>query len=337
VKNNKLIILSIITAIMAISAVFVVKSQYKNDEPVVYGKFLKQLQGNVEKVANVVIIQKNKQFQVVASDNGWIFPAKNNYPVEITTIRNLILGAATLEILEKKTDNPENLEGLGLKEPADEKSESLRIIFTDSSGEKKFADFIRGSSKTTLKAADIIPVYVRNTAENQAWLVQGEYSIKLDPNSLFNKNVYKISKNLIKQATIAHPKGDHFVLSRPDITRDFSISNSPKKAKDTNHINNIATILDGGLIFIDVAPASTKKFDDKTATTALFETYDGLKVTIKLTSENGEKWVSLNAEALDDRKKTEVDAINSVAKDWVYRVSDASGDMLLSNLAQLVE
>jgi hypothetical protein len=336
-KNKGLIISAIITVIAIIAAIMLVKNNAPTkSEDVTSQRFIKNLQGNVDKVGTVVFKQQGHQLKVKFIDGTWALPGKYNYPVEVQKIRDVVANAEKLQVIEKKTDDKTRLSGLGLGDPDDPKATGPRIVFMDAAEDKVYADFVRGNEKTSGKIAGQNELYVRNSGEDQAWSVTGNFPIKLDADALLNKKVYAIDAKRIKKATFKPIKGKEFELTKADAAADFKITTPPKSAKDGNLLNSMGGILSTGLVLADVAPRAMKPFDEKAIDNFTFETFDGLTITIQMMTFDDGKWIIIAADSSEEAKKTEADSINSVAKDWVYKVSDTTINLLTKDLDSLV-
>jgi hypothetical protein len=336
IKSNKLILAAIIAVIAILVAVVVAKQKEPvSQENISSGKFLKDLQGNVDKVGTVVFKQQGHQLKVKFIDGTWVLPGKYNYPIEVEKIRDVVVNAERLEVIEKKTNEKERLISLGLGDPDDAKAATPRIVFMDASEDKIFADFIRGNEKTSGKIAGANELYVRNSGEDQAWSVTGNFPIKLDADALLNKKAYAIDASRMHKASFKRIKGKSLELTRESPAADFKLTNPVKTAKDGNVLNNMGTILSTGLVLADVAPRALKSFEKKSTDDAKFETYDGLTVYVQMLTMDDGKWITISAEGADEAKKAEADTINSIAKDWVYKVSGTTGDLFTKDFDSL--
>ncbi|MCE3232295.1 MAG: hypothetical protein K0R98_552 [Rickettsiaceae bacterium] len=330
-KDNKLIIFAAVTAIIVIAAVLVshkkVPTAQKEPE---FGRFLKELQGNVDKVGAVVFKQQGHQLKVKMVNGTWVLPGKFDYPVEVEKIRDIVVNAEKLEIVEKKTSEKDRLVDLGLGDPESPTAKNPRVVFLDATEDKIFADFIRGNEQTSGKVNTTTGLYVRNSNEDQALLVRGDFTIKLDANTLLNKKVYSLDDKRVSKASFKRLQGKSFELVRAPGQSDFKITPA-KTAKDGNALNDLGNLLTKSLTFADVMPRAIKSFDKKATDDVKYETFDGLVVVLRTLTDQDGKWVTIDASATNDAKKVEAEAINSAAKNWVYRLSPEAESMVLKD------
>ena len=337
-SKSRIYTLVLVVLLLVAATFYVIKDKtFISEEDVVYGLFLKELQGNVDNVSTVVVGHGGKQLKVKRVDGIWVLPRKYNYPVELEKIRNIAVNAESLDIIEKKTNDPARLGVLGLDSPDTEGSSSSRIVLMDATEEKIFADFIRGNSRRSGGVSDFNAIYVRNSNDNQGWLVRGDFDIKLDANTLLNKKVFRIPGVRIKEVMFGHPVSKDFVLSRRGFDKDFKMTEPKKDVKDPVSVNRLATMLEASLVFSDVVPEAQMSFEGKSVFTTSFKTFDGFEMFIETLSVDGDEWIRLRADGSNEASKAEAEKVNAIAKDWVYKVSDVTGAMLKTELESLVE
>lgn len=336
-KDKKLIYGGAAAVVVLLLALFTTREKEVTVEyKVEQGPFLPDLQGNVENVETIVIQSKGGSLRVVRENGQWILPNRHNYPVDLETIRKVVLNAEKLTIVEKKTSDKERLKVLGLGDVEDKEGQAARVLMTDVGGQKVYADFVKGVPRRSGRVGEEDALYVRYWNDDQAWLVTGDFDLRLDANGLLMPHSYRIAASRAKSIEVHPPLEETFKLSRINVDHDFKFDlPAGMEANVNTDVNNLGMMLDGALVFEDVLPQADKPFDKKLVTTHIFETYDGLRITLETLRLNDGDWVRLSADTASDSKKEEVAAINAVAKEWVYKVSQPSGDMLAKTLEQL--
>jgi hypothetical protein len=335
-KNKGLVILSAVTVVMLLLSLIVTQTEKPITEaPVTSGRFLKELQGNVDKVGAVILKQQGKQLKVKMLNGSWVIDGKYDYPVDVEKFRSIVVNAEKLEIAEKKTDDKTKLESLGLGDPDSATAKNPRIIFMDEAGAKVYGDFVRGNEQVSGKVKEVNGLYVRNTKEDQAWLAEGEFPIVLDANTLLNKKVFAVDSQRIKKAVFKPLKLKQFEVTRAEKGPDFKLTNPKKDGKDGNYINKLGGALAEALQFADVAPQGAITFDRKALSSVSFETFDGMIIDVIIGSIEGGNWAMIHATATSDSAKNSADEINSIADKWVYRLSDEASKVFLANFESL--
>ena len=62
------------------------------------------------------MVAKGQTFNVELVNGQWILPDRHAYPVSIDKVRDIVINASELQILESKTNDPEKHAVLGLDE-----------------------------------------------------------------------------------------------------------------------------------------------------------------------------------------------------------------------------
>jgi len=83
-----------------------------------------------------------------------------------------------------------------------------------------------------------------------------------------------------------------------------------------------------GFSFDDVAKADQFAFN--AAPQSVFNTFDGLNVTVKIASKGMERWASVSAQAGNPMVQSEADAINARNKDWAYKLPEMKVNQILA-------
>ncbi len=285
VRNNRFVFLLVVTAIFVFIAFMVTQQKAANKEQD-FGKFVKELQANMDNVGTVIIQHKGQQFKIKKQSETWAMVDKNDYPVAIDKIRDLVAKVADLEIIEKKTDSVEGLPALALEDPKDQKSEAYRIVLLNAGETEIYADFIKGNNRKSGNVSTANAIYVRKNGENQAWLVRGGFEAGLDLDTFLRPNSFRVKGSRIKETVYHGGEGEKgFVLARDSYEKDFKIE-SPKDAvsADPVGINNLATLLSDSFVILDVRKqdavvtetAEPAPQDAVGGSKVVFKTFDGL-------------------------------------------------------------
>lgn len=337
-KDNKLLVIGSVTFILVATMIFVVinKSSDKYEKPKTI--FLEKLQGKTEDVGAIDIESKGQAIKLREIGGKWLITNKHNYEVHKSLVNKLIVGAEQLKIVEKKTSNPERFHSLGLTGPKNKESESIRIILSDSTSDNIYADFLRGKQRMFGKLENENAIYVRETNDNQTYLVKGELAFDINANTFLNRPEYSIEKDRILRVSYYPATGDDYEISRMMPSSDFEISTPPTEAHSKSRLNRMGLILDGKFEIVDARPDRTSSYGKKYLNKISFRTFDGLEFNINIVESGKESgtWIKISAIAVKSLLKNEANNINLVARNWIYRVSEGTSDLIMKQLSDIV-
>jgi len=296
---------------------------------------------SINKVSRISMRSKGRDFVIAKTDSGeWTMPERFNYPVQAEKVRSILLNAAELEILEKKTDDPDKLEKIGLGDPDSEKSDAVRVTFFDENGEI-LSNFVAG--KRRLNGG--YSLYVRKEYDNQAYLVKGDgwMRLELGPNYWLGAERYFVAKDEVKRVDIVHKGGDEMAFEREHSgARKFRVEGLPAgKEEDPSLVNEIAfapaELRLAGVVAADaMQPAeSPEKIE------ATYRTFGGLVVTYALEKDaEGDYMATISANVADgssDPINERAKLINESAKNWRYVVEAETAKLLTRHPADIVK
>lgn len=303
---------------------------------------------------------------------GWTIAEHFGYPANHERVTGLLKHIATLRILEPKTEKPENHARLNLDDPAGENSLATRI--TLKVGAETVADLVVGLNRAPAHGGG---AFVRRWGEDQTWLVEGEFKPKRRALDLLDRNVVNIDGRRIRLAHIERPAPDdaaadarsEVVLvgkAAPDQPKYSLGAEIPEEAaaKPDHELSSVARVPDF-LIFEDVRPAS--EVDMTGAVTAIYETFDGLRLVLKAKQQaDGEAWVTAELATVDrspgldafiaehqgkdseagriadefktpDEVKAEAEKWAARTKGWAYRLTDYKTKRVMVKTADMVD
>lgn len=344
-KENPLYIIIAVTAVVVIGAIIIANDKTAGtyeaevqDEM----KFFTNFRDHMNDVTAIRMIAKGQVFNVEKVNDQWLLPDRHAYPVGIDKVRDIVLNASELEILEKKTDDPERLDVLGLDDPQKEESEAVQITLYDQSG-TALADFVVGKRRRNGGRT----FYARNVDESQAYLVKGDGWLTLDlsPGHWLNSESFRVDKDRVEKVTFKYPdkKNKDFTIARSHAgARKFRIDDLGKRKIISDSDVTDAAFSISSMALVGVAPASHIDFSPKETVTTIYKMFDGMEVTFQSTEDkDGDRWVKIEATADGPGVKPETrdDAaqINRTVKDWVYIISKESAKLLTSKLEELTE
>jgi hypothetical protein len=340
IRQNLLVTLSLLCVFLVVIAIFAAqKKEYFSEEVHLDEYFLGEIEGRLADIASVAVYKKGQVFKARSLEGGkWVLSSKNNYPIDIQKIRKIVLDAASLKLVEKKTSNPERFKTLSVETPKEEESEGIRIIFYDKEAEA-LADFIVGKARRTQTNVNASQIYVRKTNENQVWLVSGAISVDLSAKTLLGSERFKVDATRIKSISRKFlTEAKDYTIAREETGGGFEFV-KPKNVSLGEAGKASLLIISQALEEIDFESVKTSEevdFVRKQTITTNYKTFDGLQMTVKAYNDGKYTWVRLSAKALDDTQEEAVKEINEVVEGWSYAVKENIGKALTMTLKDLV-
>ena len=214
---------------------------------------------------------------------SWTVSARDGYPADIATLRQLVVALAEAGIVEDKTSNPDLYEHLAVDDPEDGGSGakievsgegfSYSVILGNrAQGNFRYARIPEQATSHLINRNPDVPENVED------WLVSGILDIPADR---------------IRSAAISHADGETIVVNKDaeDLT-DFTVLDVPE-GRELSYAtvgNGIAGAL-ANLELEDVRTAVEPAAD----TRLRFETWDGLALTVEVSAEDDQHWVTFAA------------------------------------------
>ena len=343
-KPRSFLALAGLTLLAVIAAVLVVVDQpalttlTKGEESA-----FEVLTERVNDAAELTIRSNEATFSIVRTDTGWGMKGRAKYPVHFDKVKTALVGLSELKLLEAKTSDPSRYKRLEVEEPDTEEAQSVRFEIKDAAG-KSMASGLVGRLNPNLFGEGGGGTYLRRGREEQSWLAAGEVSLGKTRNDWMIRDIVDIAAEKVRRAVIRQPDGAEIFVSqeKPD-SGEYKLDGVPegRELKDSGEAKNLA----GGLwrlTFEDVKPAADVPFAGK-PNVSEYETFDGLKVHIEMTTVDEVVWgrFSATAEGASGEKAEEVRKkaaeITERAKGWVYELSAGEGERLTTKIDDILE
>ncbi|MCC6675870.1 MAG: DUF4340 domain-containing protein [Phycisphaerales bacterium] len=325
-KSTTLVILSIVTAGAVGLAVLSGRGGSRVPAGAVSAApgsaFLPDLAAKLNSAGSLTVQKGKVETTIARKGDGWVLPAKGDYPAEFEKVKEALVALADLKVVEAKTSNKEFYDKLGVGDPASESGTSRLVTVKDASG-AELVSLIIGNI-TSAQAGR--PMYfVRRPADAQSWQVQGLLNIEADPLNWVARQILSVDKERMKSITVVHAaagdKPDETVRVFRDSQTDpqFLVRDKPA-GRDLKH-EAVTDQLTNGLSYLtfdDVKPVSQVNFDaaptppapaekkegepeaapppaSSGPVTAEFRTFDGLVLTARMINLEGKWWTAFQA------------------------------------------
>lgn len=319
--------LVILTAVCAVPVVIIgIKagsSIIKNKNAV----FLPGLMSKPDQIAKVVFQDQNQTLTLQRKDNGWEMVERNNYPVLVDKVNELLYSLADLRVVEPKTSNREYYRQLQVNDVTEPGAESVQITVSDSYNDTLVKLIVGKREGIRLGEEYQEHIFVRKADEDQTWLVQGVIPINNEFRDWVEQPLIGlIESDQIKSVEIDRPKADKIVISKAKVDQeDFNLENLQAKqgmVLDLDAINTVPFEI-AELEFADVQPAqNVREWDNPLVAT--LDTFPGVKVILQIVKDNDRILAKVQADALPTTRPDLIDkvlAFNNSKKDWVYEIS----------------
>lgn len=344
-SGNKKIVVSVVLALtLAGTAIYLANDktagtyeEKREETPQLFTDF----KPKINSVSRISMRSKGQDFVIEKIDSGeWVMPERFNYPVQAEKVRSILLNAAELEILEKKTNDPDKLDKIGLGSPDKKESDAVRVSFFDDSG-TILSNFIAG--KRRLNGG--YSLYVRQEHDNQAYLVKGDgwMRLELGPNYWLGAERFFLGKDEVKRVEISRKDGDTLIFEREHSgARKFRVDGLPDGKEDDASAVNATAFAPAELSLAGVVSADAVRIgEDATPVLAAYTTFGGLRMIYDMQKDHeGDYLLQVNAETTEkasDAVKDRATRINAAAAPWRYVISPESVEKMTVTPADVVK
>lgn len=345
-RGKGFLVLVIVTVAVVAAAMLVIKRDTAQ-APEVGALLFPRLLERVNDVVQVDARAGGEPFRLERKGQAWVAPARNDYPLDGDKVHNLVVGAAGLERLEPKTDDPARFAELGLRDPGEPDARSIEFAFR--AGDEVLAQFIVGERRPAKGDPNRTEYFVRVSGEQRSWLVRGTLPDSADDLvDWLQRDIAAISGSRIARVRVTHADGEEVTAVRDTPGGgDFRYEQLPDGAKLSGvwSINDIGRVLTD-LKLEDVQPVAQAGTPAEDALEAVTETFDGLRVRLRAWRDGERALATLRAEfdetlvrpGEDDRPadgllpaaevREQARTLDERWQPWVYELPNYKGDYL---------
>ena len=323
-------------------------------------RFLPGLSAQINELTAVTVTGHDEHFTMRRTGDMWGMDEKDGHPVRFDRLKGLLVGLSELRPLERKTSSPSLHAKLGLQAPSVEGSTAIELTVLGAGGAPA-ADVIVGNMGSAPRTR-----YVRHASEDQTWLVQGELNPTTGLQQWLDTEITRIEPATVSKVTVTHPDGEVLVVSKA--AKDdpiWTIADVPEgsEPKSTGIGATVAGALQW-LDFDDVAAASNRPLPEGDRATAVFETWDGLIVTVTAAREpppeepaaEGEpeeatgpeakpepeptNWIAVTVaagESATDATREQAAKLNARVSPWTYKIGQYKASTLRHRMADVTQ
>lgn len=293
-------------------------------------------------VTEVEVVQSGRTLTLDLKDNQWTLRSSGSYPVHTNLVTKVILGVASMELLEAKTALERRHATLDLGDPMDPAANSQRVILKNTSGDV-LADIIVGGANYFLPETTTGGMYVRRPDEKQTYLVRGLVDIGEEPRNWLQRDIIDVPTEDVTRVDVTQPDGEQLiVVPEEGVTGGYSFANLPEgmKLKSEFAPRNIAALVNG-FVLNDVRPDADTPLDDSEAYVAKFTLKSGMTVTLRIWRIADKQYlrvaVDVGTATSDDDVAKMVAEITARTKGWTYIIPEYQYEQISKKMADVTE
>ncbi|MDO8290921.1 MAG: DUF4340 domain-containing protein [Parvibaculum sp.] len=343
-RSNKplrnLVLLGVLTGLTVAASIAAVSVQERS----VQAKFVPEpmypgLETGLDKVSKIVYMlprgmrDPEKITLTRNANNQWVVTERKDYPADQDLVRKALIGVSELQLYQPRTARKEWLRELGLLEP-ENLGKAVRVEFFDKDGVKVVSLLAGKVPEQTTDARGQGMIYVRRDGEDQSWLARGRLPLAQTAQDWLDQKFLDVKRDDIRKLTLWEGTDHPVVMSRLSAdANDFSIENVPagRVTRGAPIVNGSATaIVD--MNFEDVVPIASFDFPESSPK-AVFELFDGTKLTLIITGGGGALWTKIVAEGAPDTESGKrAGVLNARLAPWAYKLTKDAGGQLTQSM-----
>lgn len=226
--------------------------------------------------------------EIQKTDGRWRMPSRQDWPANQREISRALFRLSQARRLEAKTANPERHARLGVESIGDAGAKGSELHL---SGGGEPLRLTIGNNHPSLGGS-----YARVGDEPQAWLLDADIAPARNPVDWLDRRLLDLPLARIAQVRITPAKGRAFRLTRADDDR-FSLDGQPSAALGNPDDGNATAAALEQLVLDDLATDS----GTPARQTLVFESEDGVVVTVAAWRQDEGTWARLEAKLDEDR------------------------------------
>ena len=264
----------------------------------------------------LVHLQREKQ--------GWVVPAKANYPANQAQVSGLLKVLSEARKVEPRTSNPELYGRLGLAEQGEASQQAIRLKLER--GTTPPLQLLIG------KPGQRDGQLVRGAGEAESWLVSQRIELPATELDWLDRRVTAVPFSEVKALQVVHANGQQMQLYRDKAEENnLQVRNLPKGGKLAfdGAADGMARLF-ADLQFADAAPLDQLTFEGKPSLTFSLETFAGKKLEGRFYLKVDQHWLLLDKDS--DLPESELLG----RSDWAYRIEPYQYQSLAKKLTDLL-
>ncbi|MAK63960.1 MAG: hypothetical protein CMF75_04330 [Maricaulis sp.] len=320
---------ALILLVLAVTAGWVQAS--RGWTPDVSGPVLPDWGQSVGLAQSIRIDSATDEFELERTEQGWVMPSRDNYPVRPDQLAQLDRLLAGLTYAGARTADPDKHARLGLA--AGGEDAGTRISVRDEAGQV-LADILLGRVSGDR-------VYVRFPGRDRTFAAGfdvpgGEIPPLAEATDWLALDFLDLGPNMIARARVTPAEGPPYLLERAGLSvRNFALREPPGWRPITAAAGNGPANALARVRFRDVRSAD--RVEGAVMARHEAETFSGIRLSVEVIERGDTRWARLEARALSDDAVEAVEALNTAAQGWAFLLSDLTLDRLIRPLDMIAD
>ena len=241
------------------------------------------LYDRVNEIESLTVATPDGEFTIQRQDDAWGLAERAGYPVVFENVRSTLVGLAELELVERKTDNPDLYGKLGAQPvtPGDSSETPARSLTARGPGGEVLAALIVGKARQGGTGATY---FARKPGEAASWLVSGDRPQLPDSgDDWLDKKILEVQRSDVRAGRIVHADGEVVSLAKEDADTDYGVLELPadRELKYASVAGSVAGSMQY-LNFEDVKPIADFERPEVATSVVHLWTRDGMRVTAEV-------------------------------------------------------
>lgn len=256
-------------------------------------------------------------------EQGWVVPAKADYPADQGVVNKLLKALAEARKVEPRTANPELYGRLGLADKGEAEQRAVRLTLEQGEAPLQLLIGKPGQQEGQL---------VRRADEAQSWLVSQRIELPASELEWLDRRVTAIPFAEVRELDLRHAGGERLTLARDKAEEaNLQVRDLPKgkRLAFDGAANGFGQFF-ADLRFADAAPLAQLGFDGKPALEFSLTTFAGKTLKGRFYGKADQHWLLL--EQGSGLSASEVPG----RSDWAYRVEPYQYQSLARKLTDLL-
>lgn len=341
-KVKTILVLAALTVCACIAAAVALSLDHEaNLDPRIGEPVLPTLVDQVNDAATITVKSGRGTLHLDRGPDGWSLRESDGYPVITVRAKGTLLDLVSLRFHEPKTNRPEKYGKLNLLDPDAPGAESIHVAVADKDGET-LADVLIGNTKFNLPGTKTGGVYLRLPDETRTWLAAGGINLSNLPGDWLRREIIDIAGDRIRRTEIRNGDGPPVVVTkRNPQTLVYVLNGVPAgyKLKYDNEPKVVATNLED-FELDDARRAGAIDFPPGRTAKTVFETFDGLRVTVETVARDDGPWSRFDVVATEDASDAVRQEARTLAErlaEWVYRIPPYRAARLTKSFGEMIE
>lgn len=256
-------------------------------------------------------------------EQGWVVPAKADYPADQGMVNKLLKALAEARKVEPRTANPELYGRLGLADKGEAEQRAVRLTLEQGEAPLQLLIGKPGQQEGQL---------VRRADEAQSWLVSQRIELPASELDWLDRRVTAIPFAEVRELDLRHAGGERLTLARDKAEEaNLQVRDLPKgkRLAFDGAANGFGQFF-ADLRFADAAPLAQLGFEGKPALEFSLTTFAGKTLKGRFYGKADQHWLLL--EQGSGLSASEVPG----RSDWAYRVEPYQYQSLARKLTDLL-